>query len=137
MRNRPRSSFDSASSTPSDPISIDRKESLSSGNVTSDGCETGPADCIGSNDPNNQPKDYKKLYEQLLVEFEAYKQEVGRKEQEWNREKRQMQRKLGELEEELKQVETLKQDNLRLKEENGALIRVISKLSKGSSNWFC
>jgi hypothetical protein len=30
----------------------------------------------------------------------------------------------------LQKMETLKQDNLRLKEENGALIRVISKLSK-------
>ena len=81
----------------------------------------------------NQPKDYKILYEQLLVEFDVYKQEVAQKDQEVNREKRQMQRKLGELEEELKQMESVMGDNQRLKEENGALIRVISKLSKGSS----
>ncbi|BET02209.1 protein phosphatase 1, regulatory subunit [Nesidiocoris tenuis] len=46
------------------------------------------------------------------------------------REKRAMERKLSEMEEELKQLEQLKCDNQRLKDENGALIRVISKLSK-------
>ncbi|XP_052089080.1 protein phosphatase 1 regulatory subunit 12A-like isoform X4 [Mytilus californianus] len=46
------------------------------------------------------------------------------------REKRALERKLSELEEELKKMEVLKEDNRRLKEENGALIRVISKLSK-------
>lgn len=65
--------------------------------------------------------------------MDAYKLEVSKREQESNREKRQMQRKLGELEEELKQLDSLKVDNQRLKEENGALIRVISKLSKGSN----
>lgn len=77
-----------------------------------------------------QPKDYKKLYEELLVEMENLRKECSRKEQEWNREKRQLQRKISELEEEVKQLETLKSDNQRLKDENGALIRVISKLSK-------
>ena len=37
---------------------------------------------------------------------------------------------LAETLEELKMLESLKKDNMRLKEENGALIRVISKLSK-------
>ncbi|XP_041351500.1 protein phosphatase 1 regulatory subunit 12A-like isoform X7 [Gigantopelta aegis] len=46
------------------------------------------------------------------------------------REKRAMERKLSELEEELKKMDSLKSDNNRLREENGALIRVISKLSK-------
>ena len=46
------------------------------------------------------------------------------------REKRAIDRRISELEEEVKKVENLKQDNLRLKEENAALIRVISKLSK-------
>nr|XP_034333858.1 protein phosphatase 1 regulatory subunit 12B isoform X17 [Crassostrea gigas] len=46
------------------------------------------------------------------------------------REKRALERKLSEYEEELKKMEALKEDNKRLKEENGALIRVISKLSK-------
>ncbi|XP_033740975.1 protein phosphatase 1 regulatory subunit 12C-like isoform X11 [Pecten maximus] len=46
------------------------------------------------------------------------------------REKRALERKLSEMEEELKKMDQLKDDNKRLKEENGALIRVISKLSK-------
>ena len=46
------------------------------------------------------------------------------------REKRAIDRRISELEEEVKKVENLKQDNLRLKEENAALIRVISNLSK-------
>lgn len=41
-----------------------------------------------------------------------------------------MQRKISELEEELTQMENIKEDNTRLKNENGALVRVISKLSK-------
>ena len=65
-----------------------------------------------------------------MVQIEALKKELAQKEQEWAREKRQQQRKISELEEEVKAIETLKTDNQRLKDENGALIRVISKLSK-------
>ncbi|XP_038216122.1 protein phosphatase 1 regulatory subunit 12B isoform X2 [Zerene cesonia] len=46
------------------------------------------------------------------------------------REKRAMERKLSEMEEELKYHQALQAENQRLKDENGALIRVISKLSK-------
>lgn len=46
------------------------------------------------------------------------------------REKRAMERKLSEMEEELKYMQVLQVENQRLKDENGALIRVISKLSK-------
>ncbi|KAK3098884.1 hypothetical protein FSP39_023968 [Pinctada imbricata] len=46
------------------------------------------------------------------------------------REKRALERKLSEYEEELKKLEALKEENKKLKDENGALIRVISKLSK-------
>uniref|UniRef100_A0A8C3V689 Protein phosphatase 1 regulatory subunit n=1 Tax=Catharus ustulatus TaxID=91951 RepID=A0A8C3V689_CATUS len=41
-----------------------------------------------------------------------------------------LERKLSEMEEEMKILTELKSDNQRLKDENGALIRVISKLSK-------
>ena len=104
----------------------------------------------------NQTKDldYKKMYEDLLVEFENFKTEVNKKEQDYLRgnrvalglaisgaepnsnrssllaEQRKMQRKISELEEELVQMESIKEDNSRLKDENGALVRVISKLSK-------
>ncbi|UJR24559.1 hypothetical protein I4U23_005934 [Adineta vaga] len=46
------------------------------------------------------------------------------------REKRSYERKISELEEDLKKMDSVKSDNTRLKEENAALIRVISKLSK-------
>lgn len=74
--------------------------------------------------------DFKKLYEEALAQIETLKKELVQKEQDWNREKRQQQRKMSELEEEVKAIEVLKSDNQRLKDENGALIRVISKLSK-------
>lgn len=45
-------------------------------------------------------------------------------------ERRALERKAAELEEELKALQDLKADNQRLKDENAALIRVISKLSK-------
>ncbi|XP_030587913.1 protein phosphatase 1 regulatory subunit 12A isoform X2 [Archocentrus centrarchus] len=46
------------------------------------------------------------------------------------KERRTLERRMAELEEELKVLVDLKADNQRLKDENGALIRVISKLSK-------
>uniref|UniRef100_A0A803XTR5 Protein phosphatase 1 regulatory subunit n=1 Tax=Meleagris gallopavo TaxID=9103 RepID=A0A803XTR5_MELGA len=47
-----------------------------------------------------------------------------------DRERRALERRISEMEEELKMLPDLKADNQRLKDENGALIRVISKLSK-------
>jgi len=99
-------------------------------------------------------KDYKKLYEeerhqkeQLKRDLEQCKKELREakaeldrqvRRQEANRlsdtndkrEKRALERKLSEFEEEIKKMDQLKEDNRRLREENGALIRVISKLSK-------
>ncbi|XP_029009023.1 protein phosphatase 1 regulatory subunit 12A isoform X2 [Betta splendens] len=46
------------------------------------------------------------------------------------KDRRMLERRMAELEEELKVLVDLKADNQRLKDENGALIRVISKLSK-------
>ncbi|XP_056137537.1 protein phosphatase 1 regulatory subunit 12A isoform X3 [Lampris incognitus] len=46
------------------------------------------------------------------------------------KERRLLERRVAELEEELKVLGDLRADNQRLKDENGALIRVISKLSK-------
>ncbi|XP_038676974.1 protein phosphatase 1 regulatory subunit 12B-like isoform X2 [Scyliorhinus canicula] len=102
-------------------------------------------------------KDYKKLYEEALTENEKLKAklqdaqlelaevkaqlEKATQKQERisdkssmlemeKREKRALERKVSEMEEELKVLTELKSDNQRLKDENGALIRVISKLSK-------
>ncbi|KAM6896039.1 protein phosphatase 1 regulatory subunit 12A isoform 3-T3 [Lycodopsis pacificus] len=100
--------------------------------------------------------DYKKLYEQILAENEKLKAQLrdtdvdladlklqlekatqrqeryaDRSQLEMEkRERRALERKISEMEEELKMLPDLKADNQRLKDENGALIRVISKLSK-------
>ncbi|XP_032893840.1 protein phosphatase 1 regulatory subunit 12A isoform X3 [Amblyraja radiata] len=100
--------------------------------------------------------DYKKLYEQFLTENEKLKASLHdtnleltelkvqldkttqRQERKADRsllemekrERRSLERKIAEMEEELKMLPDLKADNQRLKDENGALIRVISKLSK-------
>ncbi|XP_078423727.1 protein phosphatase 1 regulatory subunit 12A isoform X3 [Cetorhinus maximus] len=100
--------------------------------------------------------DYKKLYEQFLAENEKLKASLHDTNVELNelkvqlekitqrqeriadrsllemekRERRALERKIAEMEEELKMLPDLKADNQRLKDENGALIRVISKLSK-------
>ncbi|XP_055888712.1 protein phosphatase 1 regulatory subunit 12C-like isoform X13 [Biomphalaria glabrata] len=96
--------------------------------------------------------DYKKKYEDEKSENERLRKELEEtkkslldakaeldkvlkqreKEQPRNseRDKRTLERKISEMEEELKKMDALKADNQRLKDENGALIRVISKLSK-------
>ncbi|XP_043932442.1 protein phosphatase 1 regulatory subunit 12B isoform X4 [Protopterus annectens] len=100
-------------------------------------------------------KDYKKLYEEALSENGRLKTKVQEAQEELagirvqmdrsnqerttdkssmleteKKEKRALQRKMSEMEEEVKVLSDLKNDNQRLKDENGALIRVISKLSK-------
>ncbi|XP_006890593.1 PREDICTED: protein phosphatase 1 regulatory subunit 12B-like isoform X2 [Elephantulus edwardii] len=102
-------------------------------------------------------RDYKKLYESALTENQKLKTklqeaqleladvksklEKAQQKQEKTsdrsavlemekRERRALERKMSEMEEEMKVLTELKSDNQRLKDENGALIRVISKLSK-------
>ncbi|XP_041427485.1 protein phosphatase 1 regulatory subunit 12C isoform X9 [Xenopus laevis] len=102
-------------------------------------------------------KDYKRLYENLFADNETLKDQLQetelkltqirlelervtqRQERSAERpallelerfERRALERKVAELEEELKVLSDLKADNQRLKDENAALIRVISKLSK-------
>nr|XP_010597324.1 protein phosphatase 1 regulatory subunit 12A isoform X6 [Loxodonta africana] len=102
------------------------------------------------------PTDFKKLYEQILAENEKLKAQLHDTNMELTdlklqlekatqrqerfadrsllemekRERRALERRISEMEEELKMLPDLKADNQRLKDENGALIRVISKLSK-------
>jgi len=81
-------------------------------------------------------KDYKTLYFELLKENEFLIKKIKdfennrKSEKEFLAEKRHLLRRISELEEELNQKEELKNENTRLKDENSALIRVISKLSK-------
>lgn len=99
-----------------------------------------------------EDKDYKALYEASASEVRRLRALLATSEQQLRearatitrltqvnqnslseiekREKRAMERKLSEMEEELKYQQTLQAENQRLKDENGALIRVISKLSK-------
>uniref|UniRef100_A0A3Q3MC64 Protein phosphatase 1 regulatory subunit n=1 Tax=Mastacembelus armatus TaxID=205130 RepID=A0A3Q3MC64_9TELE len=107
-------------------------------------------------DTTDHATDYKKLYEQILAENEKLKAQLRDTDLELadlklqlekatqrqeryadrsqlemeKRERRALERKISEMEEELKMLPDLKADNQRLKDENGALIRVISKLSK-------
>ncbi|KAL5292646.1 PPP1R12C family protein [Megaselia abdita] len=98
--------------------------------------------------------DYKALWEAAMLENDKLKQMLKKKDEEIvtakaaverfahtntnknslseneKRERRALERKMSEMEEELKQLDAFKTENKRLKEENGALIRVISKLSK-------
>ncbi|KAJ8257452.1 hypothetical protein GJAV_G00185750 [Gymnothorax javanicus] len=108
-------------------------------------------------DDDASSKDYKKMYEDALAENDKLKSRLQDSKQELanirtqlekitqkqdrisdrssvleteKREKRVLEKKVSEMEEELKVLTELKSDNQRLKDENGALIRVISKLSK-------
>uniref|UniRef100_H2Z5B4 cGMP-dependent protein kinase interacting domain-containing protein n=1 Tax=Ciona savignyi TaxID=51511 RepID=H2Z5B4_CIOSA len=101
-------------------------------------------------DRKTDEKDYKKLFEdsrddneRLQRELEDAKRRVAELESRLERaddvsarrkaaetEKRALERKLAEAEKELMVLADIRSDNQRLKDENGALIRVISKLSK-------
>jgi hypothetical protein len=100
----------------------------------------------------NGEVDYKQLYEKSLVENERLREKLKRTEdlnerksqrdklsvatakipltELEKRERRAMVRKLSEMEEELKLLEQLKSETQRLKDTNGVLFQVISKLSK-------
>uniref|UniRef100_A0A1A8LHX0 Protein phosphatase 1, regulatory subunit 12B n=2 Tax=Nothobranchius TaxID=28779 RepID=A0A1A8LHX0_9TELE len=102
-------------------------------------------------------KDYKKMYTEALQDNEKLKSRLQDSKQELvrirsqlekvtqrqdriserstvleteKREKHALEKRVSDMEEEIKGLTELKSDNQRLKDENGALIRVISKLSK-------
>ncbi|KAM4797456.1 protein phosphatase 1 regulatory subunit 12B-like [Rhinophrynus dorsalis] len=112
---------------------------------------------LGSKTEEETEKDFKKLYESAFSENEKLKTNLREAQLELTdikaklervakrhdqssgqaglleaekREKRVLERRMSEMEDELKVLTDLKSDNQRLKDENGALIRVISKLSK-------
>ncbi|XP_039629770.1 protein phosphatase 1 regulatory subunit 12C isoform X2 [Polypterus senegalus] len=113
--------------------------------------------CMNDEDQNLPGPDYKKLYETVLKENERLRDQLQEAELQLSQnkveleratqkqelsaerpallelerfERRALERKATELEEELKVLADLRADNQRLKDENAALIRVISKLSK-------
>ncbi|EAU76641.2 AGAP006665-PA [Anopheles gambiae str. PEST] len=117
---------------------------LDTANQPQDSTRENGGDCI----------DYKALYEQEKADNDKLKMALRKKDEEVvtlkaaldrfttattknnslseleKRERRAMERKMSEMEEELKLLEALRTENQRLKDENGALIRVISKLSR-------
>ncbi|XP_063157262.1 protein phosphatase 1 regulatory subunit 12C isoform X2 [Candoia aspera] len=135
--------------------SSDHLNSLLPNRTAPSSCQRGSSALSGCREePDNY---YKKLYEDLLIENEKLKEqlqeaqlqltqiklELERVTQRQERfaerpallelerfERRALERKAAELEEELKALSDLKADNQRLKDENAALIRVISRLSK-------
>ncbi|XP_028853453.1 protein phosphatase 1 regulatory subunit 12B-like isoform X1 [Denticeps clupeoides] len=111
----------------------------------------------GASKVDDDTKDYRKMYEQALLtneklksRLEDSKKELCRIQAQLNKvtqkdsnmsekssvleaekkEKQNLEKKIWEMEDELKVRTDLKSENQRLKDENGALIRVISKLSK-------
>ncbi|XP_057680334.1 protein phosphatase 1 regulatory subunit 12B-like isoform X2 [Corythoichthys intestinalis] len=108
-------------------------------------------------DQDTTSKDYKKMYGEALQENERLKSRLQDSKQELvnirsqldklahsqerleekstmleseKKEKQALEKRVSGMEEEMKVLTELKTDNQRLKDENGALIRVISKLSK-------
>ncbi|XP_034028787.1 protein phosphatase 1 regulatory subunit 12B isoform X3 [Thalassophryne amazonica] len=113
---------------------------------------------LNRQEPDGMSKDYKKMYEEALHENEKLKSRLQDSKQELVNIRSQLEKvaqqkhnriserstvlesekkvrsalekRVSDMEEELKVLTELKSDNQRLKDENGALIRVISKLSK-------
>ncbi|CAK6957564.1 protein phosphatase 1 regulatory subunit 12B-like [Scomber scombrus] len=112
---------------------------------------------LNKQEQDSTTKDYKKMYTEALHENERLKSRLQDSKQELSkirsqlekvtqrheriserstvlesekREKQALEKKVSGMEEEIKILTELKSDNQRLKDENGALIRVISKLSK-------
>ncbi|XP_021954989.1 protein phosphatase 1 regulatory subunit 12A isoform X3 [Folsomia candida] len=114
-----------------------------------------PQDSSKSENGVNSAINYRKLYEEVLKENQLLKGRLTKAEEDMTdlkvkmervsltpritsedadrREKRALERKLSEMEEELKQIQKLKLDNEKLKAENRALTRVVSKLSGASA----
>ncbi|XP_037071350.1 protein phosphatase 1 regulatory subunit 12C-like [Pollicipes pollicipes] len=109
-----------------------------------------------ANSVENGELDYKKLYEDAMVENDKLQQRLAEAQADSRdaklnldktlqmsssrvaaaesdkREKRALERKLSEMEEELKHLQTLKAENEKLKAENRALTRVVSKLTNAA-----
>ncbi|XP_073325585.1 protein phosphatase 1 regulatory subunit 12B-like [Pagrus major] len=112
---------------------------------------------LNRQEQDSTTKDYKKMYAEALHENERLKSRLQDSKQELvkirsqlekvtqrhdriserstaldleKREKQALEKRVSNMEDEIKILTELKSDNQRLKDENGALIRVISKLSK-------
>jgi len=142
--------FNAESATPSEPQDSVPSDGEVGRDASSD-VEQGQ-DSVRSENGVSQRINYKKLYEEVLKENQLLKSKLSRAEEDISElklkleklsmtpritsddteklEKRALERKLSEMEEELKEIRHLRTENQKLRDENGALIRVISKLSK-------
>jgi len=71
-------------------------------------------------------KELQRKLDQALKEVEEYKTKYEK----MKKEKEELEKQLEQYKEDIEKTQELKSDNIRLKDENGALIRVISKLSR-------
>ncbi|XP_014366504.2 protein phosphatase 1 regulatory subunit 12A isoform X3 [Papilio machaon] len=135
---------------------VDFEDSINDRGAGGDGDEEN----VDKNEPSNSEQrneeeeiNYKKLYEEAMVEVKQLQAQLTKTENKLSeaesiiteyekrnaslselekREKRAMIRKLSEMEEELKQLQKLKAENERLRAENRALTRVVSKLTNSA-----
>jgi len=131
---------------------LDKSDESGEENIPSSSTNPASSDKSKSKSQNGDI-DYKKLWEESQAENTRLRMEMSSMRQDLDstkhqlesavqasqknavsdaekREKKILEKKLSEMEEELKTLDQLKSDNQRLRDENGALIRVISKLSK-------
>ena len=81
---------------------------------------------ISSSSDASDTKEIQRKLEQTEKELQEYKDKYEK----LRKEKEDLENKLNQYQEDLEKMQELKNDNVRLKDENGALIRVISKLSR-------
>jgi len=95
-----------------------------SGSTTS--VRTSTRTSITTSSDTGDAKDIQRKLDQALKEAEDYKSKYEK----MKKEKEDIEKQLDQYKEDIDKMQELKSDNIRLKDENGALIRVISKLSR-------
>ncbi|XP_066931536.1 protein phosphatase 1 regulatory subunit 12A-like [Clytia hemisphaerica] len=75
-----------------------------------------------SSSDTGDTKDLQRKLDQAVKEVEEYKSKYEK----MKKEKEELEKQLSQYKEDIDKVQDLKSDNIRLKDENGALIRVIS-----------
>ncbi|XP_047126963.1 protein phosphatase 1 regulatory subunit 12A isoform X1 [Hydra vulgaris] len=85
-----------------------------------------PNSKISSSADVSDTKEIQRKLDQTEKELQEYKEKYEK----LKKEKEDLENKLSQYQEDLEKMQELKNDNVRLKDENGALIRVISKLSR-------
>lgn len=81
---------------------------------------------LTSSSDTGDTKDLQRKLDQALKEADDYKSKYEK----MKKEKGELEKQLDQYKEDIDKMQELKSDNIRLKDENGALIRVISKLSR-------